>query len=145
MHKIFKFDIPSESLGFLLWKTNNLWRREIKKVLEKYDLTHVQFVVLASTYWLSKSEKNITQVEIANFIEIDKMMTSNVIRKLFKKELIDREEHKIDSRAKIIKLTDKGESVLKKALIGVESFDLIFFKKLSNRKSFNDELLNLLY
>ena len=68
MSDLFKFGTPSESNGFLLWKTTNLWQREIKKTLKEFDLTHTQFVILASSYWLSKQNKNITQVEIAIFI-----------------------------------------------------------------------------
>ncbi len=144
MANLFKFDIPSESTGFLLWKTNNLWQREIKRTLKKYDLTHTQFVILASIYWLSQQNKNITQVEIADFINIDKMMTSNVIRKLIEKKLIDRKEHKIDTRAKVVKLTDKGTQVLKDSLQEVETFDTIFFEHLKNKNDFNNELIRLL-
>jgi DNA-binding MarR family transcriptional regulator len=50
MSDIFKFETPSESNGFLLWKATNLWQREINKILKKFDLTHTQFVVLASLY-----------------------------------------------------------------------------------------------
>jgi DNA-binding MarR family transcriptional regulator len=85
MSDLFKFETPSVSNGFLLWKATNLWQREIKKTLKKFDLTHTQFVILASSYWLTSKTENITQVEIANFIDIDKMMTSNVIRKLIEK------------------------------------------------------------
>jgi hypothetical protein len=44
MSDIFKFETPSESNGFLLWKATNLWQREINKILKKFDLTHTQFV-----------------------------------------------------------------------------------------------------
>ncbi len=144
MEELFKFDVPGESTGFLLWKTNNLWQREIKRTLKKYDLTHTQFVILSSTYWLSMKRENITQVEIANFINIDKMMTSNVIRKLIEKKLLDRKEHKIDTRAKVVRLTDKGIRVLKNSLQEVEAFDTIFFEHLQNRNDFNNELIRLL-
>ncbi len=144
MNKVFKVETPSESIGFLLWKTTNLWQREIKKSLKKYDLTHTQFVILATTYWLSMKNKNVTQVEVANFIDIDKMMTSNVIRKLKDKSLINREEHKVDTRAKVIKLTEKGVGILKKAVIDVEKFDDLFFGQLSDKKMFNAELVKLL-
>lgn len=137
-------DTPSDSTGFLLWKTTNLWQREIKRVLKKYDLTHTQFVILASSYWLLNKKENITQVEIANFIKIDKMMTSNVIRKLIDKDLINRQEHSKDTRAKVIQLTQKGVEVLKKAVIEVENFDNRFFGKISNKNSFNQELIQLL-
>lgn len=144
MDTIFKIDVPSESTGFLLWKTTNLWQREIKRVLKQYDLTHTQFVVLASAYWLSKSNDNITQVEIANFIDIDKMMTSNVIHKLLDKKLIERKEHKTDTRAKVIRLTRKGIETLKKSLNEVESFDIRFFSILSDKEAFNGNLIGLL-
>ena len=144
MSDLFKFGTPSESNGFLLWKTTNLWQREIKKTLKEFDLTHTQFVILASSYWLSTQNKNITQVEIANFIDIDKMMTSNVIRKLIEKKLLDRKEHNTDTRAKVIFLTDKGIQILKKSIKEVEKFDIAFFGKLSDKDEFNKELLRLL-
>lgn len=139
MEETFK-NTPSESTGFLLWKTTNLWQREIRRNLKKYDLTHTQFVVLASSYWLSQNNENLTQVEIAEFIEIDKMMNSNVIRKLIEKKLLNRTEHKIDTRAKVIKLTEKGIEILKKAIVEVEKFDELFFGKISDKKLFNKEL-----
>ncbi|MDP8079734.1 MarR family winged helix-turn-helix transcriptional regulator [Phocoenobacter skyensis] len=144
MNKVFSVDTPSESTGFLLWKTTNLWQREIKRALVKYDLTHTQFVILASVYWLSTTHKDVTQVEIANFIDIDKMMTSNVIRKLIDKEFIIRKEHHIDTRAKVVQLTDKGVDVLKKSVVEVERFDHLFFGKVSDQSKFNSELIRLL-
>jgi DNA-binding MarR family transcriptional regulator len=144
MTDLFKYETPSESAGFLLWKATNLWQREIKKTLKKFDLTHTQFVILASSYWLTIKKENITQVEIAEFIDIDKMMTSNVIRKLIEKELLKRKEHKTDTRAKVINLTDKGIDILKKSITEVEKFDVTFFGKLSTKDEFNKELLRLL-
>jgi DNA-binding MarR family transcriptional regulator len=144
MSDLFKFETPSESNGFLLWKATNLWQREIKKTLKKFNLTHTQFVILASSYWLTSKTENITQVEIANFIDIDKMMTSNVIRKLIEKKLLKRKEHKTDTRAKTINLTEKGIETLKKSVKEVENFDSTFFGQLSNDVEFNKELLRLL-
>jgi len=141
---MFKFKTPSESSGFLLWKVTNLWQREIRKTLKKHNLTHTQFVILASTVWLSKENNNLTQVEIANYIEIDKMLTSNVLRTLEKNKLIKRAEHKTDTRAKIIKPTEKGIELLKKAVNKVEEFDELFFSKLEQKENFNSELISLL-
>ena len=142
--EIFKYKTPSESTGFLLWKVNNLWQREIKKSLKKFNLTHTQFVVLASTVWLSKNNSNVTQVEIANQIEIDKMMTSNVLRTLEKNGLLKRKEHKTDTRAKIIKPTKNGIDILQKAIKEVEEFDSRFFGKINNIAEFNNELNKLI-
>ena len=141
---IFKHKTPSESTGFLLWKVNNLWQREIRKALKKYNLTHTQFVVLASTVWLSQNNSNVTQVEIANQIETNQMMTSNVLRTLEKNKFLKRSEHKTDTRAKIINPTKKGIDILKKAVLDIEKFDKHFFEKINEIKEFNNGLSKLL-
>lgn len=140
----FKYKTPSESSGFLLWKVNNLWQREIRKSLKKYNLTHTQFVVLASAIWLSKESLNVTQVEIANQIEIDKMMTSNVLRTLEKNGFLKRTEHKTDTRAKTIKPTKKGIDVLQKSVKEIEEFDDKFFSLIKNISEFNNGMNMLL-
>ena len=79
-----------------------------------------------------------------SFIDIDKMMTSNVIRKLIEKKLLDRKEHKTDTRAKVIRLTNKGVKILKKSVKEVENFDVVFFGNLSNSSEFGKELIRLM-
>lgn len=144
MSEIFQFETPNESTGFLLWKVSNFWQREIKKSLAQFDLTHTQFVLLANIYFLSKTKEDVTQMDISNQVGIDKMLTSNVLKTLIKKELIQREEHKIDTRAKVVSITRLGKSILKKAVKKVEDFDKVFFSKLENSNSFNSELIELL-
>ena len=43
-----------ESSGLLLWQVSMLWQRGIKKVLQPFDLTHPQFVLLASAQWFAQ-------------------------------------------------------------------------------------------
>jgi hypothetical protein len=45
---------PSESPGFLLWHATLRWQRGIAQALAPLDLTHVQFVLLACTWWLNE-------------------------------------------------------------------------------------------
>ena len=139
MEKIkFSFQNSSESSGFLLWQVTNLWQREIKKSLDKQGLTHVQFVILASTYWLNSQENECTQVNIANHAKIDIMMTSKVVRTLEEKKLLYRKEHPIDTRAKIVHLSELGIEVLSTAITIVEDFDVIFFNSIhENKEDFN--------
>ena len=42
---------PAESPGFLLWKISNAWQRRLRVALQPYELTHSQFVLLA-TGWI---------------------------------------------------------------------------------------------
>lgn len=141
---IFKFKTPDESTGFLLWKVNNFWEREIKKLLSEFDLTHTQFVVLANIYYISLEKNNSTQIEIANELGIDKMRISNVIKSLLSKGFIIRKEHETDTRAKVVFLTKPAHVLLKKTIKSIEDFDKSFFSKLSDTENFNKELINLL-
>lgn len=141
----FNVETPEESTGFLLWQVTNLWQREIKKALEAYDLTHSQFVLLASTLWLTIQNEDVTQVVLSNHTKIDPMTTSTVLRTLQAKGLLKRQEHATDTRAKTVKLTEEGEKIAQLAVKTVEKFDLDFFESLGgNLTDFNKQLIALL-
>lgn len=141
----FRFRSPKDSPGYLLGQVTTLWHRQIKKVLDPLNLTQTQFVLLAALGWLSKSKDVVTQVDIANQGNADRMMVSKVLRTLQDKEFISREEHQTDTRAKVIKLTEQGALVLQRALLAVESADSEFFSVLGNRLSFyNADMVNLI-
>jgi hypothetical protein len=72
----FQFEKAEDSSGFLLWQVTNLWQREIKKALEKFDLTHSQFVLLASIHWLTLAKQDVTQILLSTHTKIDPMTTS---------------------------------------------------------------------
>jgi DNA-binding MarR family transcriptional regulator len=141
----FSFDNAEDSSGFLLWQVTNLWQREIRKALEQYDLTHSQYVLLASTHWLTLQNKDVTQVLLSVHTKIDPMTTSTVLRTLQTKGLLKRQEHSTDTRAKTVLLTDAGKKVIKQAVVAVEDFDKRFFSSLgSDTKAFNKKLQRLL-
>ena len=141
----FSIENAEESTGFLLWQVTNLWQREIKKALEKYELTHSQFVLLASIHWLTLDKQSVTQILLSKHTKIDPMTTSTVLRTLQTKGLIKRQEHETDTRAKTVGLTDIGLKNIKKAIKTVEQFDKQFFGSLdSNTKDFNKKLNILL-
>jgi DNA-binding MarR family transcriptional regulator len=134
-----------ESSGFLLWQVTNLWQREIKKALEPFDLTHSQFVLMASIHWLTLHKQDVTQILLSAHTKIDPMTTSTVLRTLQTKRLLQRQEHLTDTRAKSVGLTDNGKKIIKKAVKAVETFDKIFFATLGNKTQlFNEQLLTLL-
>lgn len=126
----FHFKKPEDSPGYLLGQLTMLWQRKQKRVLDPLDLTHTQFVLLCALAWLSRDSDKVTQVDIANQGNADRMMVSKVLRTLEEKKFITRHEHPTDTRAKTIKLTPEGEKVLQKAIVSVENVDLEFFNKL---------------
>jgi DNA-binding MarR family transcriptional regulator len=141
----FHFKSPKDSPGYLLGQLTMLWQRKLKKVLDPLDITQTQFVLLAALGWLSKKSDAVTQIDIANQSNSDRMMVSKVLRTLEEKGFLTRQEHETDTRAKIIRLTDTGETVLQKAIIEVENADLDFFSALNeNLSSFNSNMVNLI-
>ncbi len=46
-----------ESTGFLFWQITNLWQKRIRENLLILDLTHVQFVLLASLAWFEETSQ----------------------------------------------------------------------------------------
>src|SRR4051812_36903425 len=141
----FKFKSPEESPGYLLGQLNLIWQRNQKKVLDPLDLTQTQFVLLAALAWLSKTKADVTQVDIANQGNADRMMVSKVLRTLEVKKFISRQEHTTDTRAKTVRLTPSGEKVLQVALARIENADLEFFSVLEkNLPSFNKNMFKLI-
>ncbi|AWM12821.1 MarR family transcriptional regulator [Flavobacterium sp. NRK F10] len=141
----FLFKSPEESPGYLLAQLMLLWQRKHKKVLDPLDLTQTQFVLLSSIAWLTNKSDNVTQVEIANLNNFDRMMVSKVLRTLQTKKLIIRQEHETDTRAKIVRLTSHGEKVLQLALTKIENADIEFFSSIGDKLSdFNSNMYKLI-
>jgi MarR family transcriptional regulator, organic hydroperoxide resistance regulator len=141
----FSVEKAEDSSGFLLWQVTNLWQREIKKALEKYELTHSQFVLMASIHWLTLNKKDVTQILLSSHTKIDPMTTSTVLRTLQAKGLLQRQEHGTDTRAKTVALTEEGKKIVKQAVKTVETFDKNFFSVLGNKiNDFNKQLVLLL-
>jgi DNA-binding MarR family transcriptional regulator len=141
----FSFREPEESPGYLLWQLTMLWQRKMKAGLDQLDLTHTQFVLLAALQWLSQQQETVTQKDIAAHANVDKMMTSKVIRTLQEKGLISRQEHETDTRAKTVVITGAGLALLEEALRIVESVDNRFFgAPEDNGRSFTQIALKLL-
>ena len=109
----------------------NKWHSMIKQELKKMNLTHPQFVVLASlAYLLQDSNEEITQVMISKLSGIDVMTVSQILNLLEKNDFVKRKEHSRDTRAKAVILNKKGEEVLQKTVPLVEQIDEFFFGKL---------------
>lgn len=118
---------PAESPGFLLWRATLRWQRIISAALAPLELTHVQFVLLACTWWLNETGKKPSQVEIARQAGTDIKMTSEVLRSLERKGLLDRKPDEADARARRVVVTRKGKALAPKAIAAVETVDGDFF------------------
>ena len=123
-------DNSEKSTGLLFMRVYNKWHSMIKKELKKMNLTHPQFVVLASLAYLLQDNDEVTQVMISKLSGIDVMTVSQILNLLEKNDFVKRKEHSRDTRAKAVILNKKGEEILQKAVPLIEQIDEIFFKKL---------------
>ena len=119
---------PSESPGLLLWRTTMRWQRVMTAALAPLDLTHVQFVLLASAMWLGRNGQPPNQVQLAAQAGTEAKMTSDVVARLEAKGLIARETDPHDSRAKVISITATGAAAAQRAIVAVETADAAFFE-----------------
>jgi DNA-binding MarR family transcriptional regulator len=118
---------PSESPGFLLWHATLRWQRDIAQALAPLDLTHVQFVLLACTWWLNERGERPSQIELAAFAGTDGKMTSQVVRGLERKGLIKREVDGSDTRVRRLRATPQGARLAPRAIDVVQEVDAAFF------------------
>ena len=129
----FGFDTPEDSPGFLLWQTTMVWQRQIKRALEPHDISHAQFVIMATLMWFEAHCYDTTQILIVNWSKLDKMTVSKSLRKLVALGCVNRIEHETDTRAKSVSLTKKGKEMVCTLVPIVESIDSAFFSKASNK------------
>jgi DNA-binding MarR family transcriptional regulator len=92
------------------------------------DLTHVQFVLLASTWWLNQEGRRPSQVEVAAFAGTDVKMTSQVVRELERRGLVERRADPSDARAQLVRATRQGARLAPRAIELVERVDRAFFR-----------------
>jgi DNA-binding MarR family transcriptional regulator len=121
---------PDDSPGLLLWHVTLRWQREIAAVLTPMDLTHVQFVLLATTWWLNEQGGDPNQLTLARQAGADVKMTSQVLRKLEAKGLLRREPDPVDTRARLLRVTDRGAELAQRAIAAVEATDAAFFRSI---------------
>ena len=118
---------PGASPGFLLWRVTLRWQRAMTAALAPLDITHVQLVILACTWWLTERGDAPNQLAVAAQAGTDPQMTSQVVRRLEAKGLLERHVDPRDSRGRTVVPTRRGIALARKAIAAVEDADETFF------------------
>lgn len=140
-----RHEAAERSPGFLLWRATLSWQRSIRAALAPYGLTHVQFVLLASLWWLVEhGTRQPIQADLAEHAGTDPMMTSQVVRKLAVRGLVGRQPDPADSRALRLTVTEAGRTLLAGALADVEAADEEYFAALGDQRDAFTRALALL-
>jgi DNA-binding MarR family transcriptional regulator len=128
---------PVNSPGFLLWHATLRWQRLVTASLRPLELTHVQFVLLAGCWWLTREGEPPSQIELADHAGTDVKMTSQVLRKLEQRGLITRTQDTHDSRVRRLAVTRSGATLAKKAVAVVEAADAQYFADVADLDELN--------
>ena len=99
-----------EALGFNIYRTAQLFRRELIDALKEYRLTPEQWQILAAL-WTTSDE--LTQQEISNLTLKEKQTVSRIIQRLERDGWITKTVSKDDARAFIVRLTPKAKRLNK--------------------------------
>jgi DNA-binding MarR family transcriptional regulator len=99
------------------------WQRAVDAALRPLDLTHTQYLVLASTAdAIEDNEQDaVAQLAIAEKAGLDAATVSTLVRKLEERGFVDRGPDGVDSRRWRVILTGSGKKALNKATLLVEA------------------------
>ena len=130
----FKFRENDDNSGFLLWKVSYMWQQEQRRILMKYhNISQMDYVILASTYYLMVTDRKITPTILARHTKITPVGMSQLLKSLEKRQLIERYSKESDSKSRFVRVSELGITVLKKAIITAEAFDERFFKSIGTK------------
>ena len=139
-----KYSDPQLSPAYQLWLASNAWQRALRRAMEPLELTHVQFVILASVDKIKARGEEPTQIAVCRFADLDENMTSQVTRSLIGRGLVSREKHPTDGRAYTLRLTAEGPQTLAEARTAAQPVIADFFAPLGDREKEFIELLQIL-
>ena len=107
----------SNQLCFPLYACGKEIVRKYKPILDKFDLTYTQYIVLL-VLW---ENDNLSVKEIGEKLYLDSCNLTPLIVKLEKKGIIKKKKNKDDERGLIISLTKKGQD-LKEEIVQVPQY-----------------------
>lgn len=84
-------------------------------------------MLLACAWWLEEQGSTPNQLQLARQAGTDVKMTSQVLRKLEAKGLIERTVDPADTRARRLRPTRAGVRLARRAIVAVEDVDARFF------------------
>jgi DNA-binding MarR family transcriptional regulator len=142
----FSYKTIEDNTGFLLWQISHMWQYEQEKAMkENFNISQLQYVMMASIYWLNIHRTEVTQACLSQHTKIEKMTVSKNLKRLQKKSYIQRKAHSSDLRANAVSLTEQGTELIKQAVTVIEKIDREFFISLEKKiTGFNNDLLKLI-
>lgn len=129
--------------GFLLRHASLRWQRQVVAALADSSLTHVQFLVLSSTWWLGRTGGIPRQRDVAEHAGLEAVMTSQVLKSLERDGHIHRVRDADDLRATRVVVTTRGQDLARRCVVLLDRLDKEFFAGAYNTPGFIDTLRSL--
>ena len=130
-----RFDPPGGGLGYALMQAANAWRAELATALSPIEITPAQFFVISALLYTHSHERPApTQAELASRTGSDVNTTSQVLRGLERRGLVQRVRHPGDSRALAITLTERGLAVAREATTRARALNRVYFDGVDGRE-----------
>jgi len=119
----------------------------VTSALRPLELTHVQFVLLGTVWWLVEPARSPEQLssqrQIATHAGADVVMTSHVVRTLEHRGLLARIADPADARVRRLLMTAAGRVLAQRAVQVVEGADAAFFAEVGDQQQLLDVLRQL--
>ncbi|WP_291843591.1 MarR family winged helix-turn-helix transcriptional regulator [Maricaulis sp.] len=128
-HDIKSFDL-SDSPGHLLHRSQQFAAERFTKAMAGAKLTQRQFAVLHAT----AQEEGLTQTQLVKSTGIDRSTLAELVARMVKNGLLEREKLADDARANAVKLTDSGRALLDVATLGAMEADKTILSALPKNK-----------
>ena len=104
-----------KNTGYLLWQVANNWNRHIESGLAPLKISQVQFILMAGLDRFAQNKCHVRQQDLSKYCKTDINVTSQALRKLESKGMIDRIYRKGTNKSRYPVLTDLGKNTLAKA------------------------------
>ncbi|MCP4584435.1 MarR family transcriptional regulator [Pseudoalteromonas shioyasakiensis] len=94
----------SDNVCFTLYSATNALIRAFRPILEAYDLTYPQYIVMHSLWY----NNQVSLKELSNDTHLDSGTLTPIVKRLETKGLLTRQVSSEDERRKVISLTEQG-------------------------------------
>jgi DNA-binding MarR family transcriptional regulator len=118
--------------GYTLMHAAQTWRTEATAVLKPHGLTVPQFLVVMALYRQARHDwAPLTQTEIAARLGMDANTTSQIVRGLERRGILQRSRHPADARAMALALTAAGQDTARNASADARQLNDTYFSVIS--------------
>ena len=122
-----------KKIGLLIWTVSKFWQNKLRFILNKYNLSLNEYLILESLNILNNNSVLPSQTRISSFSGIDESVVCVCLKNLENKNFIKRSVDK-DNRKKVINISSSGQKLFNKILPQIIQQENNIFDKLYNEK-----------